>query len=191
MSNKNLQSSDTFKDFERIFQEKFISLVTFAMTIVDSQDIAEDIVQEVFIKIWESKKDTIFRKDIKGYLFISVKNTCLNHVIKEKRKKDKEKELASKIPDLYDTDTVESSERNRLIFEAIEKLSPKGKIVLKLICFNNLKYREVAEELDITIDTVKYHYTTSLKKLRELLTKDQFIFFLQFIRVKKGEKKTK
>jgi RNA polymerase sigma factor, sigma-70 family/RNA polymerase sigma-70 factor, Bacteroides expansion family 1 len=187
MINKDPQfSSGSFKDFERVFQENFTSLVSFAMTIVDSQDVAEDIVQEVFIKIWESKNSRTFYKELKGYLFVSVKNSCLNHVKKEKRKSEKEKELSPKIPDLYDADTVESSERNRLIFEAIEKLSPKGKIVLKLICFNNLKYKEVAEELDITVDTVKYHYSNSLKKLRELLTKDQFIFFLQFIRVKKG-----
>ena len=108
----------------------------------------------------------------------------MNHVKKEKSKSDKEKELIPKAFDLYDTDAIENSERNRLIFKAIEQLPPKGKIVLKLICFNNLKYKEVAEELDISVDTVKYHYSTSIKKLRELLSKDQFIFFLQFIRVK-------
>ncbi|WP_421918606.1 RNA polymerase sigma-70 factor [Marinifilum sp.] len=190
MRNKDL-SSGTFKDFERIFQENFISLVTFAMTIVDSQDVAEDIVQEVFIKIWESKKNTTVYKDLKGYLFVSVKNSCLNHVKKEKRTQLKEKELTAKLIDIYDTHAVENSERNKLIFQAIEKLSPKGKIVLKLICFNNLKYKEAAEELDISVDTVKYHYTTSLKKLRELLAKDQFIFFLQLFRVRKDEQKAK
>ncbi|MCT4601448.1 MAG: RNA polymerase sigma-70 factor [Marinifilum sp.] len=183
MGNNDIISLQTFKNFESVFKKNFTSLVTFAMTIVDSQEIAEDIVQEVFIKIWENKKNTTFHKTLKGYLFISVKNSCLNHLKREKRKLNKEKELTPKAFDLYDTDIIESSERNRLIFEAIEKLSTKGKIVLKLICFGNLKYKEVAEELDISVDTVKYHYTHSLKKLRELLTKEQFIFFIQFIRI--------
>jgi RNA polymerase sigma-70 factor (ECF subfamily) len=171
---------NSFENFERVFEENFSSLVRFALTIVDSQDTAEDIVQEVFIKIWENKKNTTFHKPLKGYLFISVKNACLNHVKKAKRLSDKVDELVPEAFDLYDNDAIEDSERNRLIFEAIEKLSPKGKIVLKLICFNNFKYREVAEELEISVDTVKYHFTHSLKKLRELLTKEQFIFFLQF-----------
>ena len=65
MSNKDLISSGTFRDFEKVFQDHFISLVRFAMTIVDSQDAAEDIVQEVFIKIWENKKIQYFVKILK------------------------------------------------------------------------------------------------------------------------------
>ena len=189
MSNIDKIPNNNFEKFERIFQDNFTSLVRFAMTIVDSQEVAEDIVQEVFIKIWENKKHSTFHKNLKGYLFISVKNSCLTHVKIETRRSDKMKELLPQSFDLYDTTAIEESERNRLIFEAIEELSPKGKIVLKLICFNNLKYKEVAEELDITVNTVKYHFTHSLKKLREFLTKDQFVFFLQFIHKSKCEMK--
>ena len=190
MGNMDKIQDNSFGKFECVFQENFASLVHFAMTIVDSQEVAEDIVQDVFIKIWESKKYSTFHSNLKGYLFISVKNSCLNHVKIESRKSDKLKELIPESFDLYDTAVIEESERNRLIFEAIEKLSPKGKIVLKLICFNNLKYKEVAEELDITVDTVKYHFTHSLKKLRELLTKDQFIFFLHFVHKSKRKIKS-
>lgn len=181
-SEKN--SDNDFGSFERVFQDNYSSLVRFAMAIVNSQEIAEDIVQEVFMKIWEKKKYLAVQKTIKGYLFMSVRNKCFDFVKKEAKKIDKPLELLPESFDLYDSVTIEESERNKIIFEAIEKLSPKGKTVLKLICFDNLKYKEVAEELNITIDTVKYHFTTSLKKLRETLSKDHFIFFLQFFRKK-------
>ncbi len=180
MSNKEEILDNNFGNFEKIFQENFSSLVRFAMTIVDSQEVAEDIVQDIFIKIWEKKKHVAFPKNIKGYLFISVRNKCFDFVQKEAKKSDKSIELIPQSFDLYDSETIEESERNRIIFEAIETLSMKGKIVLKLICFDSLKYKEVAEELDISVDTVKYHFTTSLKKLRETLSKDHFVFFLQF-----------
>jgi RNA polymerase sigma-70 factor (ECF subfamily) len=187
MNHNDKNPANKFEDFERVFQEHFTDLVQFAMTIVDSQDVAEDIVQEVFIKVWEKQKDTKFHKPLKGYLFISVKNACFTHVKRENRKSDQITELTPQAFDLYDTDAVEATERNRLIFEAIEKLSPKGKIVLKLICFDNLKYREVAEELGISRETVKYHFTHSLKRLRELLSEDHFLFFLHFYRKKKAK----
>lgn len=185
MSNNDKIPDNNFGNFERIFQDNFSSLVRFAMTIVDSQEIAEDIVQEVFITIWEKKKHVAFRKNINGYLFISVRNNCFDFVKREAKKSDKIIELIPQSFDLYDSTTVEESERNKIIFEAIETLSTKGKIVLKLICFDNLKYKEVAEELDISVDTVKYHFTTSLKFLRQTLTKDHFILFLQFSQNKK------
>ncbi len=182
MINKDKVPDDNFGDFESIFQDNYPSLVRFAMTIVNSQEKAEDIVQEVFIKIWEKKKHIAFQRTIKGYLFISVKNACFDFVKKEASKLNRSIDLIPESFDLYSSTTIAESERNKMIFEAIETLSSKGKIVLKLICFDNLKYKEVAEELDISVNTVKYHFTTSLKKLREILSKDYFIFILQFSR---------
>ena len=165
-------------NFEDLFHRNYIKLVRFAITIVDNQDVAEDIVQDVFLKYWESTKYKAISKSVEGYLFIAVRNKCFNYNESNKKKQEKLHKLDSEWYDIFDFEIIEKSNRYKKVFESIELLPPKGKIVLKLVCLENLKYKEVAEELGISVNTVKHHLTNSLKFLRSKLTKENFMLFI-------------
>lgn len=156
--------------FEQLFREYFTPLCNFAIGYVNDLDAAKDIVQEVFINLW-NKKDTITSdKSVKAYLFTSVRNRCLNYIRDHKKFRSylldveiEDEELA------VEGNAMTEAETQIKIQQAIAKLPEKCRQVFQLSRFDELKYKEIAEKLGISIKTVEVQISKALKILREEL----------------------
>ncbi|MFG6685767.1 RNA polymerase sigma factor [Mariniflexile sp. HNIBRBA6329] len=171
-----LESTDAFKE---LFDLYYIPLSTYALKYCDSFSLAEDIVQELFIKIWDEKLYLNFEETIGPYLFKSVKNNTLQ-ASKRKAKYqfiEIEKQV-NKLISEEDLDIKHIEEEKKKLYIEIEALPKKCKEVFKAIVLDNLKYKEVASQLGISVNTVKTHHSRALKHLRNVM---EIIILLHFI----------
>jgi RNA polymerase sigma-70 factor (ECF subfamily) len=158
-------------DFEALFKTHFAGLCRFANKYVEDYDASKDIVHAVFVNLW-NKRDTIdANTSLKSYLFTSVHNRCLNHI--RDQKKLVHHELPLEQTDMLNfvesRDFVEENETIDRINEAIAALPDKCREIFVMSRFDELKYREIAEKLDISVKTVETQVSRALKQLKESL----------------------
>ena len=130
---------------------------------------AEDIVQEVFLKVWEKRENLQMDEAIQAYLYRSCYNAALNFLKQQKKSTDIDSlevpvaggEMAGKNLELLETEAE--------ILKAIDSLPPKTKVVFTLSRFEELSYKEIAERLDISLKSVEKHMGIALQRLRENL----------------------
>ncbi|MCT4587533.1 MAG: RNA polymerase sigma-70 factor [Carboxylicivirga sp.] len=154
-------------EFAHIVNHYSQDLFTFATGFIKNREQAEEIVSDVFIKLWESRSRLIEIKDLKNYLFIAVRNSCLTFL---NRKKKNESSLDT-LPDYYIEKYAAYSEEHissaivDQIYEAIEYLPPKCKLVFSMAKIQGFKRKEIASVLDISEKTVEYHLKTAVAKI--------------------------
>lgn len=156
------------KTIEKWFKDYYKSLYYFADSYINDSETAKDIVNEVFEQIWNKRKEIDLNTSIKSLLFTMVKNKAINH-IRHKEVKNKYYNAEKLKPDIA-TDTDEAEEHEKLIKrikQSIEELPPKASDVFKMCFIQNMSYKEIGEELDVSINTVKTHLKKALKRLRE------------------------
>jgi RNA polymerase sigma-70 factor (ECF subfamily) len=171
--------------FESLFKKWYAVLCPFVYRIVRDKEIAQDLVQDVFVKLWEKRAQIEITTSIKSYLFRACMNAALNH--QSSRKKYKETNEEAVVHSLSDSaatdDALHSGELEKRINEAIESLPPACKNVFILSRFEELSYKEIAETLQISIKTVENQMGKALKILRIQLN-DYLVliclFLLQF-----------
>ena len=168
----NKEDKKAFGVFFRMYYEKFIKV---SLLYVRGYRNAEDIVSDVFIKILKRKNKLQEIERIDGYLFLMVKNQCLDFL---KRKINQSNfQQIDEHPGHYfygEGDLrkeIEGNELKAIINQCIENFPPRRKVVYRLIKENWLKYKEVAEILDISPKTVENHLNFALKKLRAVIEK--------------------
>lgn len=168
------------KQFEILFKTYYESLCQFASSICQSNGIAEEIVDDVFFNLWLKREYINEIKSMRSYLFTAVKNLCINE-IKSARRKVHGNCVSINSPegiDLIDkifsdgealpTDTQIEMLRREL-FNSLDKLPEKSRKVFLLSRMHNLSYCEIASELGISVNTVKYHIKQSLSILHKSL----------------------
>ena len=155
--------------FEQLFREYFTPLMSFAKKILVDEDDAREVVQKVFINLWEKREEIDLSTSLKSYLFTSVHNRSLNVI------RDRKKFSSEEVPELageWDVSAqIESMELEEKIRETIEALPEKCRQIFELSRFDGLKYSEIAEQLDISVKTVENQMSKALKILREKLLK--------------------
>jgi len=159
--------------FTNIYTQYFKKLLMESDKYVKDIQLAEEIVQDVFLKIWERSDELNEIKSIKSYLYRSVINSSINYI---NRQKSLELHHQKIISEFTEQQLEEIDEENQLIvelFDEIEKLPLKCKEVFKLNRFERLKYREIALKLNISERTVENHIANALKLLREAMLKDK------------------
>ncbi len=155
------------KAYEELYHLYYSDLTVFAQTYVYQQDIAQDIVQDTIFHLWETDLSTTINKSLKSYLYTSVRNKCLNHLRHlqvEDKHRTKEME-AVQFSGAYQM--VEDEELIERIQAAVEELPEKCKVTFKMAVIQDLKYKEIAEELDLSVNTVKDHMKRAYRFLRE------------------------
>lgn len=160
------------KVFRQLMELTSDELLVFATGFLKNREIAEEVVSDVFVKIWKKRTELGKIKNLKSYLFISVKNGCLSHL--RRLKNDKIISL-DEIKDFYflpvedpEDDSVDKETVNK-IYWAIEKLPPKCKLAFTLAKINGLKHKEIAEVMCISEKTVNNHIVSAVKKISETL----------------------
>ncbi|MEN7546330.1 RNA polymerase sigma-70 factor [Rapidithrix thailandica] len=153
---------------EVLFERYYNRLCEFAEIFVKSPDFAQEIVSDVFLKLWEKKEHIIIHKNLKTYLFTSTRNHCLNFLKKEKVQLEQLDSQAS-LPS-QQAEAEASMNYNELMnaFEKlVEEMPSQRKTVYKLNKIEGLKYKEIAELLSISITTVQSHMVKANKFMTE------------------------
>lgn len=154
-------------DFEKVFRDFFKPLTNIAFSVVKDEDTAKDIVQQVFIKLWDKKDSLEIRTNIKSYLHRAVVNTAINHLEKNKKiQLESEFSRFDSAIDKFEEADEKSLQLEDEVKTAIDALPPKCKIVFSLSRFSSMTNKEIAEHLDISIKSVEKHIGKALKDLR-------------------------
>ena len=154
---------------EVLFRKYYAALCKSLYKVLRDATIAEDIVQEVFLKVWEKRESLQMDEAVQSYLYRSCYNTALNLLKQQKRNTD----IDSLELSVAGADTAEKDlsflETEAEILKAIDALPPKTKLVFSLSRFEELSYKEIAERLDISVKSVEKHMGIALQRLRENL----------------------
>lgn len=159
---------DDYSSFNRLFIRYYASLCSYVTTIINDSSASEDIVQNLFIKLWSDRKKIAIYRNIEHYLFKAAKNSALNYLRSEtNRKKTMEKLTVFDCPD--ETEYTTQEEFLQKLEECINQLPERSKEVLVLNRFEELKQKEIAEKLNISVKTIKNQIWKSLKYLKSCL----------------------
>ncbi|MHA7109409.1 RNA polymerase sigma factor [Sunxiuqinia elliptica] len=172
--------------YKYLYANFYPSLCSFASSFFKQNDLVEDIVQDVFIRLWRSDSKFNSTRALKSYLYFSVKNACLNSIRDNSKLSDIDFSSDNEIQAMVLEDkSIEQllieEEFYRQIHVAIEKLSPERKriILLSLEGFSN---KEIAEELDISINTVKSLKLRAYSVLRKELSWSVLLFLIKMMK---------
>ena len=178
------------QSYKYIYDCHYVFLCHIANGYVNDYFIAETIVGDTIFHLWEIRESLEITLSIRAYLTKSVRNRCVNYLISEQRKNEIQlSELTSGnvaeerylMSDSYPLGTLLEQELEEEINKSIEKLPEECKAVFKKSRFEEKKYEEIAQELCISINTVKYHMKNALALLQADLKKYLIVFFLLYI----------
>ncbi len=154
--------------FEFIFNKYGEQLYYYALGVLGKKEVAEDIVQDVFTYVWHNCRKIELNGSLSVYLAKAVKHACINHKLHEKVKKRYQKELLSTLSEEQEIYTEERLEYLRLkLIELLDRLPSKCRDIFVLGCVDGLTYKEIAERLGISVNTVKTQIKYAYKKLRK------------------------
>lgn len=169
---------DSKEAFSLLFQTYYADLVLFCGNFVKDKSSCEDIVQSIFLKLWYDRRTIQIETSIKSYLLKAVRNSCLDEYRHIEIVRKYETEHKSSVLDNYDTDNyILYSDLYTHLIRALDKIPPLYKEAFVLNRFEGLKYREIAEKLDVSERTVEVRVSKTLDLLRKQL-KDFFIFLI-------------
>ncbi len=171
----NVISTSQTDAFAKFYKQFFQSLLLASDKYVKDINVAEEIVQDVFLKVWENPDSLIQIQSLKSYFYRVVINSSVNHVNRQKNIELHHKKIASDYSEEYLIELDEENEWIMLLHREIEKLPEQCKKVFKLNRFEHLKYKQIATLLSISEKTVENHIGNALKQLRKELfaKKDQ------------------
>jgi len=161
------------KAFNRAFELYYNSLCYFTDNILHDFDLSRSVVQQVFVDMWV-KREKLQVVSLKAYLFQSTRNAALD-ILKHKKAESKYLSTLDKTEKEPMTDWIENAELADRINKAIDKLPEKCRQIFILCRFEELKYAEIAERLNISVKTVEMQVSIALKKLRSDLSDYQSI----------------
>lgn len=154
--------------FEQVFKSHFKSLHAYACTILKEEAMAEEMVQQVFFKLWEKKEQVNIQQSIHAYLYRAVYNECLNYLKHQKVKK------AHQSHTLHTADAASEQASRKLaakeleakIAEALNQLPEQCRTIFQMSRFEELKYREIADRLNLSVKTIENQMGKALKIMR-------------------------
>ena len=170
-----------------LFDKYYKNLVILSDTYLQDLHLAEDVVQEQFIKFWNQKLYSRVKTaaSLKNYLFTMVKNASINQIRSSKITFD-----SSFISDDIIFESVAknmSDEKAQIILSALDELPAQMKKVIYCVFIQNMMYKEAAEELEISVNTVKSQLRKGIKKLKENLLKHQDLLLFWLMRMNQNK----
>jgi RNA polymerase sigma-70 factor (ECF subfamily) len=165
-----LMPGQTVEDlFEQVFKSHFKSLHSYACTIMREPLMAEEIVQNIFVKLWEKKEDITIRENISVYLYRAVHNESINylrhlkvrsayqsHAMRQNIQNEREKPA----------EKVVLGELEKKLEQALRELPEQCRTIFQLSRFEDLKYREIADRMGLSVKTIENQMGKALKILR-------------------------
>ena len=165
------QQIRTKQGYEALFREHYDGLCGYVNVYLKDRAAAEEVVQELFFNLWKKREEIEINSSIKAYLYKAARNHSLNvlrHIeIRENYKKLNEEHRAD--AEAHSHNEMEVGELQVRISKAIDKLPPERQKIFLMSRYEDLKYREIADKLKLSVKTVEAQMGKSLKFLREEL----------------------
>ncbi|HZH72360.1 MAG TPA: sigma-70 family RNA polymerase sigma factor [Mariniphaga sp.] len=152
-----------------------------AKSIPDGNGLAEELVSDCFIKLWENRKQIEIRTSLKHYLFVILHNSIIDHY---RKKRILTQPFVDDIQAPGDEKFFDDQKQYAKLYHAVKRLPEQCRLVLELAVFESLTYNEIAEHLHISRNTVKTQVGRAYRTLKNSLDPKDFNLFL-FIRKKK------
>lgn len=164
--------------FTQLYEENWVKLYVHVFRMLDDRDEARDIVQEIFANLWDRMERLEIEHSYQAYLFRSARNLVINRIASRDvgRRYESYLEHAGPALEVMPDELLREKELARQIEDAIEKLPSKMTLIFKKSRYEQRSYREIAEELDISEQTVKKQIYNALTLLRKKI-RTIFIFF--------------
>ncbi|PKV50265.1 RNA polymerase sigma-70 factor (ECF subfamily) [Aquimarina sp. MAR_2010_214] len=162
-----------YDSFRKLFEKHYAELCSLAYNYLKDTERSKDIVQEVFIKVWEKKKDLVQESNAHYYLFTAVKNNCIDVLRKHKYTLSlSDDAVANKVAD-EETDTIEKKQNEpttqEFIQKALDELPPKCRVIFMMSRLDAMTYQQIADKLEISVKTVENQMGKAIRIMREYI----------------------
>lgn len=155
--------------FKQVFDACYEDLCRYAFSILRDADEAEDVVQSMFVKLWERRQELDIKHALKSYLFRAVYNQCINQ-LEHKSVKNKYQSYSLKnTSDYVQLPEVFKHELDDKIKQAIDALPNQCRVIFIMSRYEEMRYSEIAEKLNLSVNTIQNQVCKALKILREEL----------------------
>ncbi|RQO29704.1 RNA polymerase sigma-70 factor [Taibaiella sp. KBW10] len=180
-------SWDTERGFEGLFKEQFKPLYRYAFGLLEDTMQSEEVVQDVFLKLWQHRDHITIETNINAYLYRAVHNQCMNTLNHEKVKAKYSQFVTSAAPTYAESplSAMQTKELQGVIKKAMLKIPEKCRTVFHLSRQDELSYKEIAAKLGLSLKTVENQMGKALKILRTEL-KDYLPLFMVVIAILKS-----
>lgn len=172
--------------YEIVFKKYYQTLVMFVSRHVGDKDVAEDIIQDVFFKLFKDSHSLPENVQLKSWFFKVARNAAVDY-LRHLQVEDKHKFLmAEAMISISDIDGEIDEQLATKVNQAIESLPGQCRLIIKLNVLEGKKYQEIAEELGITINTIRTQVSRGYKKLRDILSEevDSAVLLFMFLKNK-------
>lgn len=156
------------KAFRALFDFYSQNIYLYSISILKSKELAEENVQEVFLKVWLHRENLNLEQSFKSYLFTIARNQAFNFLNKAANDQVLKEEIFYKSQKSYDQSdySIREADCKRLKKQAIKQLPPKRKLIFKMSRKQGKTYEEISQELGISVNTVKSQMSKALESLR-------------------------
>ena len=172
-------AQDDERAFNSLFYEYHQQLGRFVFSVTKSKELTEEIIQDVFVKLWENRKELPAVKNFSAYLFIITRNHTLNTIRKQVQEKEKQSVLAQHYALSNEKEPVHEDSRYSLLDSAVDQLPQQQKKVY-LLRQQGLKNTDVAFQLDISVNSVKKYQQWATQTIAKLIKAGPFILVILF-----------
>lgn len=166
------------QEFHDIFNKYYVPLCSFASNYADEPNQSADIVQDIFVKLWQIRNDFFYLHQVKAFLYTAVRNKALNELEHSKVVSEYAQKVLNKKTDDFFHDVVVEEETYRILADAIDKLPSQMKAIMRL-ALEGEKNADIATQLNVSVETVRTLKKMAYKKLREFL--NDYYYFLIFL----------
>ncbi len=172
------------KAFEELFHSYYTPLCRFAFKYVRDADDSEEIVQDTFVSFWNRRSAISEEASLKSYLFTSVRNKCLNHLKHLTVVREHAAHVIAENMDSSEQDELVTDELAGRIKQAVENMPEQRKRIFQMSRDEGLRYKEIAEYLDISVKTVENQMGKALKYLRTELSDFLVVLWMVYLIIK-------
>ena len=164
------------KAYKTIFDSYYKRLYAFALKYVEDSYTAEEIVEDVLLILWQKRHKMREVKNLKSYLYTMVRNASLDYLKEQKKfeRYDMEKHDSIELMEQF----IIEEETHAILFQALDSLPSKCRKVFELSCLEGIKYADIAEDLQISVNTVKSQRSRAIELLRIHLKNHPFLQIL-------------
>ncbi len=168
----------------RVLHDKYYRpLWLWAVKHTKNESLSEELVSDCFIKLWDSRRKIIIEKSLKSYLFLMLRNQIVSQMRKPKHDFVSANEA---LPDLPESSEINDQEFYAELYTAIAKIPEQRRKILELAVFDSKTYKEIATQLDISVNTVKTQMGRAYHFLKEELDPKNFLLFHFFLKAPKS-----
>ncbi|MDR3219710.1 MAG: RNA polymerase sigma-70 factor [Dysgonamonadaceae bacterium] len=165
---KNIKEDD-YTSYNQLFMYYYPKLCVFVNSIINDRYDTEDIVQDLFVKLWTNRKEIDLQTNISAYLFRTAKNKAINFIRDEANRKILLEKIGTEDESYLDGNFPDEDEYDEALLDCIRQLPPRCKEILLMHRVDGYKQKEIAEKLNISLQTIKNQTGAALRRLKNCL----------------------